>query len=116
MDEGIMDVKLLPTWSPSSVKSEIVSALSRSQLLQAGIGYWTVTDALFGPHLTPALRDDSGFACIDLHPPTDVDVLAGLAGKGSHLYIYYEDIPTYTDQKRKEPPCRYYQVEADGRF
>ena len=105
MDDGILDVKLLPTWSPSSVKSEIVSALSRSQLLQAGIGYWTVTDALFGPHLAPALRDDSGFACVDLHPPTDVDALARLAGKGSHLYIYYEEIPTYTDQKRKEPPC-----------
>lgn len=105
MDEGILDVQLLPVWSPSSVKTELIAALSKSTLLQAGIGYWTVRDALFGPHLTRALRDDSGFVCVDLYPPTDVDALASLVSQGSHLYVYYEDIPTYTDQGRKEPPC-----------
>ena len=69
MDEGILEVKLLPAWTPSSVKSEIIAALSKSELLQAGIGYWTVKDALFGPHLPRVLRSKNGFACVDLHPP-----------------------------------------------
>src|SRR5438874_2047722 len=105
MDDGILDMTLLPAWSPPSVKAALIAALSKSTLLQAGIGYWTVNDALLGPHLARALKDNSGFVCVDLHPPTEVDTLAALAKNGAHVYIYYEDIPTYTDQGRKEPPC-----------
>ena len=31
--------------------------------------------------------------------------MAAVANHGAHVHIYYEDIPTYTDQGRKEPPC-----------
>jgi len=105
MLEGILDIRLLPPWSPSSVKADLVAALSRAHHLQAGIGYWTIDDALFGPDLARTLCEDSGFACVDLHAPTDVDALASLALQGAHLRIYYEDIPTYTDAGRKEPAC-----------
>ena len=105
MLEGILDIRLLPPWSPSSVKSDLVAALTRADHLQAGIGYWTIDDALLGPHLARTLREDSGFACVDLHPPTDVDALAAVASQGAHVRVYYEDIPTYTDSGRKEPPC-----------
>ena len=37
MDDDILDIKLLPAWSPSSVKTELRSALGRAQLLQASI-------------------------------------------------------------------------------
>lgn len=105
MDDGILNVKLLPAWSPSSVRAELTAALSRSHLLQAAIAYWTVPDGLLGPHLVRALNDNSGFVCVDLHRPTEVEALASFASQGAHVYIYYEDIPTYTDQGRKEPPC-----------
>lgn len=105
MDDGILDVSLLPTWSPSSVKAALTAALSRSTLLQAGIGYWTIDGALLGPDLVRATQNESGFICVDLHPPTEVDALAALANQGAHVHVYYEDIPTYTDQGRKEPPC-----------
>jgi hypothetical protein len=94
MLEGILDIRLLPPWSPSSVQSDLVAALSRAEHLQAGIGYWTIDDALLGPHLARTLRDERGFACVDLHPPTDVDALASLARQGAHLRVYYEDIAT----------------------
>ena len=42
---------------------------------------------------------------MDLHPPTDVDALAALAAQGARVHVYYEDIPTYTDRGRKEPPA-----------
>ena len=61
MDDGILEITLLPAWSPPSVKAALISALSRSTLLQAGVGYWTVNDALLGPHLVRALKDSSGF-------------------------------------------------------
>jgi hypothetical protein len=105
MDDDILDIKLLPAWSPSSVKRELQSALGRSQLLQASIAYWTVSDRLFGPLLSQALGDASGFVCVDLHLPTDIDALATVVRRGAHVRWYCEDIATYADSGRKEPPC-----------
>lgn len=105
MDDGILNVSLLPAWSPSGVKAALTAALSRATRLQAGIGYWTIDSALLGPDLVRAIQDDSGFVCVDLHPPTEVEALAAIAQPGGRVHVYYEDIPTYTDQGRKEPPC-----------
>ena len=105
MDDDILDVKLLPAWSPSGVKTELRSALKHSQLLQASVAYWTVSDRIFGPLLSRPLSDASGFVCVDLHLPTDIDALATLAQRGAHVRWYCEDITTYTDSGRKEPPC-----------
>ena len=103
MDEGILNIKLLPAWSPSSIEAVLKSVLSRSQFLQASIAFWTVKDQIFGQSLTNALRDDNGFLCVDLHPPTDIDALAALVRKGAHIYLFCEDIPT-PDMGSKEPP------------
>jgi len=105
MDDGILDITLLPAWSPSSVKAALTAALSRATRLQAGIGYWTIDSALLGPDLVRAIQHENGFVCVDLHPPTEVDALAAMATQGARVHVYYEDIPTYTDQGRKEPPC-----------
>ncbi len=51
-----------------------------------------------------ALAHESGFLCVDLHQPTDVDALARLVAKGSNVYLYCEDITTYTDAGQREPP------------
>ena len=103
MDDGIFEIKLLPAWSPSNIQAVLKSALSRSQFLQAGIAYWTVNDQIFGSSLPRALRDDNGFVCVDLHPPTDIDALAALVRKGAHVYLFCEDITT-PDTGRKERP------------
>jgi len=101
---GIRSSRRFSGWSPSSVKAELKSALKHSQLLQASLAYWTVSDRLFGSLLSKALSDTSGFVCVDLHPPTDIDSLATLARKGAHVRLYC-DITTYADTGRKEPPC-----------
>ena len=105
MDDDILDIKLLPAWSPSGVKTELQSALKRSQLLQASVAYWTVSDHIFGPLLSRPLSNDSGFVCVDLHLPTDIDALATLAQRGAHVRWYCENITTYADSGRKGPPC-----------
>ncbi|MFN7976489.1 MAG: hypothetical protein U0P30_00040 [Vicinamibacterales bacterium] len=87
------------------MREALTAALSRSTRLQAGIGYWTIHPALLGPDLVRALQYEHGFACADLHPPTEVEALASLTRQGGRVHVYYEDIPTYTDQGRKEPPC-----------
>jgi hypothetical protein len=104
MLDGILDIRLIPPWTPSSVRGDLMTALARADVLQAGLGCWTIHDALVGPHLARTLGHERGFACVDLHAPTDVDALASVARRGAHLRVYYEDIPTFTDSGRKEPP------------
>ena len=104
MDEGILDIRLLPAWSPSHITTELTAALARSQLMQAGIAYWTVNPRMFGQPLATALGRDDAFLCVDLHAPTDIDSLAALVTMGARVFVYYEDIPTYSDDGRKEPP------------
>ncbi len=104
MDDGLLEINLLPAWDSPNVRLKLKSALSRSQLLQAAVAYWTVNDKMFGSCLPRALSHASGFLCVDLHPPTDIDALASLVRQGSHVRLYCEDISTYTDDGRKEPP------------
>jgi hypothetical protein len=97
MDDGIIEVKLLPLWDRPSIRGALNSALSQCQLLQAGIAYWTVKDSMFGACLSSALRHASGFQCVDIHPPTDIDALAELVKKGCHVHLNCEEVPTLAD-------------------
>lgn len=81
-----------------------MAALARAQYMQAGIGYWTISETLLGPDLARTLSDDDGFVCVDLHLPTDIDALAALAAQGARVRVYHEDIRTYGANGRKEPP------------
>jgi len=105
MNEDILDIRLLPAWSPSHITDDLGAALARADFMQAGVAYWTVNPSIFGQPLAAALRRDDGFLCVDLHPPTDVDALAALVTMGARVFVYYEDIPTYADDGRPEPPC-----------
>jgi hypothetical protein len=103
--DGILDIKLIPEWDSPSIQGTLKAALSKAHLLQAGVAYWTVNDSMFGACLPKALGHDSGFLCVDLHLPTDIDALASLVKKGAHVYWYCEEIPTSTAYGHKEPPC-----------
>lgn len=103
MDSGILDVKLIPTWDSPGILKLLRHSLSEAKLLQAAIAYWTVNDKMFGGRLANALAHRDGFLCVDLHQPTDVDSLASLATKKSHIYLYCEDITTYSEWGQKEP-------------
>jgi hypothetical protein len=104
MDNDILDIRILPPWSPSSVLRKLTSTISKSQILQAGIAYWTINDDIFGPQLARALSDPSSFLCVDLHAPTEIDALEALVKKGARIYWFCWDIPTYTDSGRRDPP------------
>ena len=98
------DIRLVPTWSSSSVTTALMAALSRAVHLQAGVWQWTISDALLGDDLAKRLREDHGFVCVDLHLPTDVDALADLAARGAQVRIHHESIRTHTAHGRQEPP------------
>lgn len=104
MDDGIVSVRLCPEWGSPSIRSALQASLSKSSLLQAAVAYWTVSDRLLNNRISPALRHASGFLCVDLHLPTDIDELAALVRLGAHVHLFCEDIVTYTENGRKEPP------------
>ena len=70
MDDGILEVKLLPKWDSPSIRSALEASLSKSTLLQAAVAFWTVSDDLLRNRISPTLGHKSGFLCVDLHPPT----------------------------------------------
>jgi hypothetical protein len=105
MDDDILDIMLLPKWDSPSIRSALEASLSKSTLLQAAVAFWTVSDNLLHNRISPPLGNNSGFLCVDLHLPTDIDALADLVRSGAHVSIFCEEIATYTDNKRKEPPC-----------
>lgn len=104
MVDGIVDVKLCPDWNTPSIQSALVSSLSKCALLQGAVAYWTVSDSLLNCKISPALSHDSSFMCVDVHLPTDIDTLADLVKSGAHIGVFSEEIPTYTDSGRREPP------------
>lgn len=104
MEPGILDVKLVPAWNSPSIQNSLRHSLASFEILQAGVAYWTINHKIFGDHLTQILSHRDSFVCIDLHPPTDVDSLAALAATKCHVYLYCEDIATFSDWGQKEPP------------
>lgn len=104
MVDGILDVKLLPDWDSPSIQSSLMNSLQRCALLQGAVAYWTASDHILGNRISPALRNSSSFMCVDVHLPTDIDVLADLVRAGANINIFCEEITTYTDSGRKEPP------------
>ena len=104
MDDGILDITLLPAWGSPRVDGELKTALSRSQVFRAAIAFWTVTDKVLGASFPRALGHKDGFLCVDLHSPTEVDALASLAKNGSHVYLYWWKVATVTDFGHKESP------------
>lgn len=72
----------------------LADALTCATHLQAGIGFWTINAELLGPNLLRTLQHERGFACVDLHPPTEVEALADVVQQGGRVRVYYEDIPS----------------------
>jgi hypothetical protein len=104
MDDGILSINLCPDWDSPSIKRALETSLSKATLLQSAVAYWTVSDRLLNNKISPALRHADGFLCVDLHLPTDIDELADLVRSGAHVSLFCEDITTYAENGRKEPP------------
>ena len=59
------------------------------------MAFWTLSDNLLNNRISLALRDKSGFLCVDLYLPTDFEALADLAQSGAYVSILFrEEIAT----------------------
>ena len=73
--------------------------------LKAVVAFWTIAADLLDPSLISLLKHEDSFVAVDVHLPTDIDVLASLAAAAANLRIYAEEIPTLSGDGRREPPA-----------
>lgn len=102
--DGISSIEMVPAWSAPDVRPRIADCIARARVLRSSVAYWTVSPDFIDQRLADRLSDPDGFLCVDLHLPTDIDQLAALARRGASVRIYCEEIPTFSDDQRKEPP------------
>src|ERR1019366_442390 len=102
MIDDITDIRLVPAWTSPTILPALARSIRDFDLLQGAIAYWTVDSNLFGKALAQRFGVPSGFLCVDIHMPTDIDELSTLVREGAHVKLYCEDITTYRADGKKE--------------
>ena len=104
MDDAIIDIAFLPPWDAPEIKKRLLRSLEKASAMRGAVAYWTVGADFLGPLLAARLANPNGYICVDIHLPTDLDELARLASRGAEVRIYCVEIPTRSENNKKEPP------------
>jgi hypothetical protein len=101
---GIHSIDLVPGSHKGEVASTLRTSLKTAAWLRAAIAYWCVGPKQLGPDLIKRLSGE-GFLCVDVHLPTDIDVLAQMVAAGANVYLYLMNPNPQPDElKLKFPP------------
>jgi hypothetical protein len=102
--KDINSIELIPGTVDREVVSRLSAALDQAISLQAAVAYWCVGPRQFGPNLVKRLSGE-GFLCVDVHLPTDIDILAGMVSSGANVFLYLKNpSPQPGDWKLEMPP------------
>ncbi len=102
--KDILTIELVPGSQGGEVASSLRTSLERAASLRAAIAYWCVGPKQLGPELVPRLSGD-GFLCVDVHLPTDIDILAKMVAAGANVWLYLMNPNPQPDELRlKFPP------------
>ena len=102
--KDISSIDLIPGVDDREVVSRLGAALEHAVSLQAAVAYWCVGPTQFGPNLEKRLGG-GGFLCVDVHLPTDIDVLASMVSAGANVFLYLKNpSPQPGDWKLEMPP------------
>lgn len=101
---GITSVELVPGTTNGEVASVLRKSLAVSKSLRAAVAYWCVGPDQFGPDLVSRLRG-RGFLCVDIHLPTDIDLLAEMSSSGANVFLHLRNPnPQPGERKIRMPP------------
>ena len=101
-DDGVISIEVLPSWSPSELRSRLAQSVDSAAGLSAAVAYWTVGPNFVSPNLSARIAPRNGFLCVDLHLPTDIDNLAELKRAGGNVYLFILDVKTVSDHGNDE--------------
>ncbi len=85
--KDIQSVELIPGRGDGEVVSSLRASLKTAASLRAAVAYWCVGPKQLGPDLVKRLGGD-GFLCVDVHLPTDIDILATMVSAGANVCLH----------------------------
>jgi len=88
--KGIQSIALEPGSNGGEVFTSLSKSLHLAASLRAAVAYWCVGPKQFGQNLSKRLGG-AGFLCVDVHLPTDIDILAKMVASGSNVYLYLKN-------------------------
>jgi tetratricopeptide (TPR) repeat protein len=86
-------IEILPTLPGESVLETLNELISQSKEVYAAISYWTIDHRILHKNFIKSISEP-GFLCIDIHYPTNIDVLLPMAEAGANLFLHLYKIPT----------------------
>ena len=89
MMTGITNIRLEPPSNVSNVSPPIARAMNRAVRIRASIAYWTITDDhTLGDAASRLFRESESFLCVDIHPPTNLDVMASMSKGAANIFLH----------------------------
>jgi len=106
MVTGITDIRLEPPLSTSEVTTPIQLTMDNAIRMRASVAYWTISEnGALGAQASQLLLDSESFLCVDIHQPTNLDVMESMSRTGANIYLHLERIP-----KQNTPESRHLTV------
>lgn len=85
--EGLESVELVPPYDDSSIDARLAESANRALCLRAAVAYWCLAPERVSEFIVPRLKSP-GFLCVDLHLPTNVDLLCAMQVAGAGVYLH----------------------------
>jgi len=105
MVTGISGISLKPALREADVSHEIAEAMEKAIRMRAAIAYWTITqDHFLSDSLGRLLGEPGSFLCVDIHKPTDLDVMAQMASENPSIYLHLARLGSSSDRRDLTPP------------
>jgi len=83
-----MEIQLVPTVeSSASVKKQFEEVLNRCLSVKGAVAFWTIPINYISS-LSSKLSNEESFFCVDIHLPTDIEVLAEFTRKKSKIFLH----------------------------
>ena len=80
-------IEILPKSPGESVLETLNDLISKSKEIYAAISYWTIDHRILDENFIKSIGKP-GFLCVDIHYPTNIDVLLRMAEAGANLFLH----------------------------
>lgn len=85
--EGIDSIELVPPLGQPRVLHRLRRSSEQADCIRAAIAYWCMEPSVVSNQFVTRLSGD-GFLCVDIHLPTDIDILCDMKAAGANVYLH----------------------------
>lgn len=104
MDDGVLSLQLIPARSRAAARAELRGLVHEALRIRSAVAFWSSEPSLVSSTLTSKLSN-GGFLCVDVHLPTNLDILADMVRAGASVDLHlWEAAPLPGESKLKMPP------------